>query len=282
MQELLAMIFPSHCQWSLLKKSSVAAGMLLNFGPPKHSLEQVVNHTKSLAVESLRQDKAGYKLGLHNTSTVAVFGVAISLNGSKGVCDLHAPLSSSGGPFIGPKEGREIPLRYTKSKPNWLGHGGESCSANPPGGPGIVIDAADFADGTCDGDEDKCAMMEAVRLGLETQHQRLAALVEEEVKSGEHANWVEALGLRASALPDEPEPATVDSIRTRFQQPASANKSLGLDMQWGLMWEREFFLNNLKVYSLVSSKYGKPRVSLQEWWNVTKGRCDFFSPQICC
>jgi len=102
------------------------------------------------------------------------------------------------------------------------------------------------------------------------------------MKSDDHAGGVDALTLRASALSDEPEPAIIDSIQTRFRLPAGANRAIWLDMQSGLLWEKQLFLNNVRLYGLVSSKYGKPLVSLLEWWDVTKGRCDFYAPAGCC
>ena len=240
------MKYPSSWHWNLLQKSSFAAipFALLSFGPPKIALDQVVNNTKSLVVEALSQDKAGYKLCLRNTSTVAVSRLAISVTGSKSVCDLHTPRSLSVEPLISPNAKREILLSAPKSKASWGGPGGESCSAvtNNIGeksvAPRIVVDAADFSDGSCEGDREKCAMMEAARLGVELQHRRIAALVEEEINRDENTVWVDTLALRVSALSDEPESAIIESIQARFQRPGSANKSLWLDMQSGLTWEK--------------------------------------------
>jgi len=53
--------------------------------------------------------------------------------------------------------------------------------------------------------------------------------------------------LQASALSDVPEPAIVDSIQTQFKQPSGINKQIWLDLQSGLLWEKQFFLNDLKL-----------------------------------
>ena len=276
-------------RWNLFTKSSIAASSLMiwSFGAPKLSVKQVANRTKSLVVESLTQDKTGYKICLRNTSTVAVYELARAVTGSKGVCDLHTPRSTSGA--IGPNEEREIHLPYTKSKPMWGGPAEESCATatdqvpngKPGVGPGIMIDAADFTDGTCEGDLAKCAMMEAFRVGVYTQRQRIAGVVQEEIKRGGDEDWADPLALRVSALSSEPEEAIVEAIQIRFQQPASAKESVRSDMENGLVEERGFFLTYVKLYKTMSSKYGKPKTSLQEWWKVTKGRCDFYSPQCC-
>ena len=51
------------------------------------------------------------------------------------------------------------------------------------------------------------------------------------------------------------------------------------DIAEGLGIERLFFLNNLKIYEMVSSKRGQTIVSLQTWWVATHGECDFYLPQ---
>jgi len=287
------MTFPSRWHLNRLKKGSFAASslVLLSFASPKMTLDQVVNNTKSIVVDALTQDKTGYKLLVRNSSTLAASSLTISVTSSKGVCDLHAPWpAASGRPFIGPNQEREIHLPFPGSKTSLYGPGGESCPVamdnvrrvQPSVTPRIVIDAVDFGDGACEGDREMCAMMEAARLGVETQHQRIAALVEEEMKSDGHGDWVGALTLRVSSLSDEPQQAIIDSIQTRFQQSASANRSLWLGMQGGLRLEQNLVLNNLKGYGFIITKTGKPKVSPQEWWDVTKGRCDFFVPHTCC
>jgi len=284
------MPFPYRPHWSARKIALIAASFLslTILNGAKSASDQVINNSKSLVVETLNQDRTCYKLRLRSTSTVAVFSSAISVTNSKGICDLHTPRSIVG-PFIGTNKAREIHLVFPRSAPSWSGPAGESCSSAADSvvprqsriAPGIVIVAVDFEDGTCEGDREKCAMLEAVRLGVVAQYRRIAALVEEEMSSGQQAPWLDALTLQASALSDVPEPAIVDSIQTQFKQPSGINKQIWLDLQSGLLWEKQFFLNDLKLYALESAKYGKPIVSLRDWWGTTKGQCDFYSPQLC-
>ena len=124
-------------------------------------------------------------------------------------------------------------------------------------------------------------MFEAERVGRGLQRQRIAALVEEEIKSTEteDAEWVGIVRARVSALTEQVEPQMVHSLQIRLGPAVGTEESIQQDIRNGLIFEKGLFLNQLKIYVALSLKKGVPIVSLQTWWENTKGRCDFFLPQ---
>jgi hypothetical protein len=157
----------------------------------------------------------------------------------------------------------------------------ESHTPEPRLAPRIVIETVDFENGTYEGDQAEGIMCEAERVGRGFQRQRIAALVEEEIKSGEteDAEWVGIVRARVSALTEQVEPQIVHSLQIRLGPAVGTEESIRQDIRDGLMFEKNLFLNQLKLYVTVSLKKGVPVVSLQTWWETTKGRCDFFLPQ---
>jgi hypothetical protein len=77
----------------------------------------------------------------------------------------------------------------------------------------------------------------------------------------------------------EAEPEMVQSLQSRFGATGTSEELTKRDIAEGLLMERAFFLNNLKIYALVSSKRSQTIVSLQTWWAATHGKCDFYLPQ---
>jgi hypothetical protein len=250
---------------------------------------QVVNNTHSLMVESFDTGDDGYNLGLRSNSPVAVYGVAIAAIGENGVCDLHT-LGSLAGSFIGPSGNRGLPtLDFPDPKEGGWGPRMGACSqtairdrqpenAESPVISKIVIEAVDFEDGSFEGDRAISAMLETQRAARRLQRQRIAALVAEELESAgpDATGWVKVVQTRVSELPEQPDTHTVQALQLRFGPSVATEESIREEFQTWSKFEKLFTLNHLKAYVTENSRRGLPIVSLQTWWNATKGECDFF------
>jgi len=265
---------------------------LLAAAQPQAPFPQVVNNTHSLMVGSFDAGADGYNLSLRSNSPVAVYGVAFAAIGENGVCDLHT-FGSFAGSFIGPSGNRALPtLGFPDPEAGGWGPRMGACSENairerqPENSKSrviskIVIEAVDFEDGSYEGDRAISAMFEAQRVARGLQRQRIAALVAEKLESAgpDDRDWVNALQTRVSELPVQPDADTVHSLQLRFGPSVVTEKLIREEFRSWLVSERVFFLNRLKMYVTESSRRGLPIVSLQTWWNATKGECDFFWPQ---
>jgi hypothetical protein len=281
----------------------VLLGLLLSLTPatvvaraPASVGPTVINETNSLKVEKLEITRRKYTLSLHNTSPSGTAGVAVLVVGSRGVCDLRTP-EGARGPLIPAGSTTIIELDIPRVKPEHFGPGGESCAdagspskldrdknAALPRSSAIVIAAADFEDGTYEGDQSKAAMMGSMRLGIEAERELIANVVEKELRSGSSGDSAKigAIRVKIGSLPERPEPALVRSTMDRFSfLPENASASVQGDLQAGLSWPRATFLVYLKLYTLEVSKGLAPRESLQQWWDATKGQCDWLAMQYC-
>jgi hypothetical protein len=255
-------------------------------------LPQVVNNTHSLMVESFDEADDGYNLSLRSNSPVAVYGVAVAAIGENRVCDLHT-LASLTGSFIGPSGNRALPtLDFPEPEAGGWGPRMGACSetatrerqpenSKSPVISKIVIEAVDFEDGSYEGDRALSAMFEAQRLGRGLQRQRIAALVAEELQSAgpDDPDWVEAIRKRVSELPVQPDEDTVHSLQLRFGSSVATEEAIRKEFQNWSEFEKVFVLNHLKMYVTESSSRGLPIVSLQTWWDATKGECEFVVSQ---
>lgn len=248
------------------------------------NVPQIVNSTNLVTVESVHKNHSGYELTLRNTSPVAVYGVAVAVLAKNGACDLHL-MKSNWGSFMDPLHSHEIgPLPLPHSNKNTYGLRIGSCSETGRGLKSdkfakIIIEAVDFENGAYEGNKAEAALLEAYRFGRESQYVRINKLVESELneESSGNQDWIGVLLTKAAALPDTPDPQATQSIENRFGSTVNV-KCVQEEMQSGSMWAKIFFTNNLKLYSLVSSKKGLPLVSLRTWWNSTKGACDYYLP----
>lgn len=260
-------------------------------------MPSVINKTNSLAVEEVDDNRSFYRISLRNNMQVGVAGVVVLVVGSNDICDLHT-FRGTHGALIGPSETHRLEMDVPKTEPEWFGPDGESCSSESasdipnvdrrdstkiPGSSSIVIDAVDFEDGTYEGDAAKAAMLECIRLGQVIEQERITALVEEELRNAQSDDSRTISSIRTKVLlPDEPGPALVRSTMDRFSfLPAKASTSIERDLRAGLWDQKALLLNNLKTYALEVSSGLVPGVSLQQWWNATKGRCDLLVPQSC-
>jgi hypothetical protein len=269
---------------------STTSLFVLGASPFKTPLPEIVNHTKSLIVERVDEDEAGYHLTIRGSAPVDVFGFALAVIGENGICDSHTLLAFSG-PWLSAQETAKIPeLQFPSADEGGFGERRGVCSEDGdhkieltvpsiPVTPRIVIEALVFEDGTYDGDPARAMMMEAERIGRERQFRRIATQVEEELNSSGGRDWIGDLHARVSALTVEPEPEMVHSLQSRFGATGTPEEQVKSDIAGGLGTEKLIVLNNLKIYEMVSSKRGQPIVSLQTWWAATHGQCEFFSPQ---
>lgn len=287
------MLFRSHSRRHLIKKGLLVSNFFLLLGATqfKTPLPLVSNNTNSLVVESVKEDASGYNLSVRNISTAAVFGLAVAVIGENGVCDLHT-LRPVSGSFIVPNGSRELrTLPFPDAEAGGWGPRMGTCSDAAVIGvqsqtlassvtPRIVIDAVDCEDGTREGDQAVSAMFEAERQGRDIQRQRIAALVEKNLTSAAagDSDWVSSVRAQVSALSEQATPELVHSLHSRFNPAISTEATIRQDIQNGLAFEKNLFLNQLQLYVVVSSKLGVPIVSLQTWWMATKGQCDFFLP----
>lgn len=153
--------------------------------------------------------------------------------------------------------------------------------------PEIVIEAVVFEDGSYEGHAQRAAMLEADRLGRKLGRRRITAVIENELTSTQPDGITKLVSVQSqvTALSDNVDRAALDSIMARFPTVRdSAKESLERDIHEGLLWEKDTFLRNLRLYmfELSSGQDGSaPDASLQRWWDVTKGRCDFLVPQTC-
>jgi hypothetical protein len=270
---------------ALLAGSSFA---LLAAAQPQTPFPQVVNNTHSLMIESFDAGDDGYNLNLRSNSPVAVYGVAFAAIGENGVCDLHT-FGSLTGSFIGPSGNRALPtLDFPDPEAGGWGPRMGTCSEtairereseNSKSSviSKIVIEAVDFEDGSYEGDRAISAMLETRRVARSLQRQRIAALVAEELENAgpDDPDWVKAVQARVSELPVQPDADTVHSLQIRFGPSVATEASIREEFQGSSKFEEVFVLNNLKAYLRQSTKLGVPIVSLQTWWDATKGECEF-------
>jgi hypothetical protein len=250
---------------------------------------QVVNNTHSLMVAGFDEADDGYNLSLRSNSPVAVYGVAVAAIGENRVCDLHT-LASLTGSFIGPSGNRALPT-LDFPDPNagaWgprMGACSEAATRERPSETSgsrviseVIIEAVSFEDGSYEGDLAISAMLETQRVARGLQQQHIAALVAEELESAgpDDPDWVDAMQKRVSDLSVQPDEDTVHSLQLRFGSSVATEQSIRQEFQTWSRFEKLDLLNHLKMYVVESSHRGLPIVSLQTWWNATKGECDFF------
>jgi hypothetical protein len=147
-----------------------------------------------------------------------------------------------------------------------------------------VIEAVDFEDGSYEGSARKAAMLEARRLGREIERPRITALVEEQINNGQPDGMAKlaALESQVKALSNSVGPTDINSIMARFPTlPDSAKGSIERDIRNGLRLEKAVFLGHLRMYLVELSLGAASGPSLKQWWDVTKGRCDFLAPRSC-
>lgn len=265
---------------------------LLAAAHPNASSLVVFNNTQSLMVESLDQNGEGYNLSLRSNSPVAVAGVAIAAIDENGVCDLHT-LGALKGSYIVPSGSRALPtLAFPDPAAGGWGPRMGACSEGAvPGSPSdipgayvattIIIEAVNFEDGTFEGDRAISAILEARRLARRLQWQRIGTIVTEDTETigPEDHEWVEVLQTQVAELPVEPDADTVHLLQLRFSPSAVTENAIREEFRSWLIFERGRFLNHLRMYVTESSHKGLPIVSLRDWWNATKGECDFFWPE---
>jgi hypothetical protein len=249
---------------------------LVSAEPSMIGLPDIVNKTTSLVVERVEEDRAEYRVFLRNASPVAVTALVASILNGDGPREMHS-LRSQSGPFVASGEVGEvrIPIRAAGREPQ------EGASVSRPAQ--IVMEAATFEDGTYEGDHSEvmsvATTVEAESLGRKTQRQRIVTLVEEQLGSIQRDNTAKLVLLRmqASALPEEAEPAMVESIMAQFPElPSSAWESVYRDLQVSLKMEKRAFLFSLKQNE--ASKDLAQGNSLQAWWEATKGRFEDRAP----
>jgi len=272
---------------------------LVTAKPPQAVQPEIVNEAPSVVVEKVDQDRAEYKLVLRNTSELAVGGVVVSVLDEDGRCRMHDVRANYGGfvpsgatselhlslPDAGEDEGVVGPDGVTCSDAP-QGVGGSSPGFNSSGtrAPEIVIEAVDFEDGSYEGDDRKAAMLEAERLGREIERPRITAAVEKELTSNQPDGMAKLVSVQSqvSALSDNVDSAALKSIMARFPTlNDDAKQSIERDIRGGLRMEKGMFLSNLRLYVMELSKGLASDPSLQRWWDVTKGRCDWLAPRTC-
>lgn len=260
---------------------------------------QIFNETSSVAIEKIDQDRAEYRLLLRNNSDRAVHAIVISVFDGNGRCHMHDFHAWFGG-LIAPGDTVEFPLRFPLSADDSgvVGADGMSCSYESSaadalamrtdpigtGVPQVVIEAVDFEDGSYEGDDQKAAMLAAKRLGGKIERQRITALVDKQLISGQPDGLVELAAVQSAlkAFPDRAEPADVDAIMARFTTvPDTAKELIKQDIRGGMMMEKGMVLRNLQMYLFELSKGLTSRPSLRRWWELTKGSCDFLAPRSC-
>ncbi|MGH9431341.1 MAG: hypothetical protein ACRD3T_07335 [Terriglobia bacterium] len=268
--------------------------------PPGAAQPEIVNETSSMVVENVDQDRAEYRLSLRNTSELAAHAMAVSVFDGEGRCTRHDFHSPSGNLAIPSGKIGEFPLSFpiAADEGGVVGADGLSCS-HPPQGvggsaqktnpsetgmPEIVIEAVDFEDGSYEGDPQKAAMLEAQRLGRKIERTLVTTVVERQLASSEADGMAQLACVQSQVkdLSDEVDPAGVKSIMARFTTvPDSAKESIKRDIHDGLLMEKGMFLRNLRWYVFELSKGLAANPSLQRWWDLTKGRCDFLAPLTC-
>jgi hypothetical protein len=271
---------------------------LVTAEPPWAIQPEIANETSSMVVEKVDQDRGEYKLFLRNASEVAVNGIVVSVFGKDGRCRMHNQRALSGR-FMPPGASGELHVSLPDPEDEGVeGSDGLSCSDAPQAvsgpsqrtnssgtrTPKIVIEAVDFEDGSYEGDDRKAAMLEAERLGREIERPRIIAVVEKQLASNERDGMAKLASVQSqvSALSDNVDSAVLMSIMARFPTvPDSAKQSIERDIRNGLRMEKATFLNNLRLYLFELSKQLTSDPSLQRWWNVTKGRCDWLAPRTC-
>jgi hypothetical protein len=285
----MSLLLRSH--WHVFKIALLTGSsfILLAAVQPQAPFPQVVNNTHSLLLESFGADEDGYNLTLRSNSPVAVSRVAIAAIGENAVCDLHT-FGAFAGSFISPSGDRTLPT-LDFPDPNagaWgprMGACSEAATRERPSETSgsrviseVIIEAVSFEDGSYEGDLAISAMLETQRVARGLQQQHIAALVAEELESAgpDDPDWVDAMQKRVSDLSVQPDEDTVHSLRLRFGSSVATEQSIRQEFQTWSRFEKLDLLNHLKMYVVESSHRGLPIVSLQTWWNATKGECDFF------
>ena len=226
---------------------------------PDSTLPMLVNRSSSLIVEGVDEDRANYKLALRNASPFAVDGLIVALIAADSTSFAHhlgatiPPLISAGG----------------RSEVSVLKDGNATTPLQ------LVIEAVVFENGTYEGDESNAAILEGRRVGRETQMQRVADLVERELRTTTtDTEKAESLRSDVSALSAEPEPNLIKSVMARFPTKSdSTEESVRNGLHDGLLMGKGFFLNNLNLYLHEMAQGPTVTASLQEWWDATRGQC---------
>ncbi len=273
----------------------IVSAKALGAAPP-----EVVNETPSLVVQGVDQDRAQYLLTVHNISPNAVDAFVASVFDGAGRCRLHS-LGTWSGHFISPATVTNIKLEFPvpgEDDEGVVGAGGNSCFNSPQDAAGmpladassivrtpkIVIEAAEFSDGSYEGNDREVAMLAARRLGRRIEKPKIAALVEDGINHGQPdgLDKLNSVLMQVKALKVDVDSVALDSLKARFQGlPVPARQALGRDMRNGELLEKGTFLTMLRAYLIQLPSKPEVSPSLKQWWESTRGRCNFFQQQSC-
>lgn len=181
--------------------------------PESPSRMHVMSRAPSIELRIVSEDRAGFMVAYHNTSSRACMGFAVttepqpegneSLGGtaswSKGVIAPGATLQQ---PFGVARSGRKTPAGFVPDAPSST----------------IVLLAALFEDGSFEGDPSVAARLEAGRDAGRLQRQRVNQVVNSilDDPSLDDPARVARIRLEIARLSEEPDAGVIDAVRARF------------------------------------------------------------------
>lgn len=249
----------------------------------------VINRTSSLKVEGVDANRANYKVSLRNLSSMPVWGLVFLVSDAEGTCVAHR-IRATAGFLIDSGEVGATELEVPDEQTEGHGRGGESCSitnSTPSESshpiPQIVVDGVVFADGSHEGDDSKVYMLDAEKAGGDSERKRIGVLLDAIFESAgtRDGTKVATLESQVGALSEEPEPEVIQSVLARYSMlPDDATKSIRSNAQNGIRFAKDEFLYQLKLFGDLVSNGQITNVSLRDWWNATRGQCDYLVP-IC-
>ena len=221
---------------------------------PGSALPPIVNNTSSLTVEREDEDRALYKLTVHNNSSLAAEAVIVSLLDPDGSIDTRTE-----GEYV-----KSLIMPGT-SHELWISKEGDSAVQQ------LTIDAVVFKDGTYEGSGLDAATLLAMHTGSQRQRQHIQALIREQLHNPDAAGGadLELVRARVEALPSTPDQHLVESVLEKFPGLTAAQRErVETATKAGYQGERGMFLKHLALYAEEMSKPQAAASWLKQWWDA--------------
>jgi hypothetical protein len=220
-----------------------------------------VSRVPSIQVEILGEDRAGYKVSLHNLSSqgVTAFVVANSIHDAN--------------TRFGERSGRDpvIPAGASHEFHFPCDSSGSDTSSGAVAAPcTVVLEAALFADGSYEGDASAAASMESARLTKASQSGRVQLMVQSILADStiEESSQIARIRLELTKLSAQPDPAILEQLRLKFPGLSPSEwTSVSADMKTELALQERLTLGALQEFE-TSSKSASSTQSLAQWWSA--------------
>ena len=235
---------------------------IVNAQVPTPDSLPTVNEVPSIQPEILGQDREGYRISLHNLSSLAVtaFLVETTLDHNSAFQE-----SNDRGVLIAPSAKHEFRL-FCDTSGSEISSG---ISLEPPTC-ALVLKAALFADGSYEGDASAAADLAARAVAAQFQKRRVRELIDNILADSSLDDTSRLASIR-SELPklfEKPDPAILQQIQLRF--PGLAPTRLGsvnASIVAELAFEKKGAARSLEEFEKLP-KQGPSSRSLTQWWSA--------------